>query len=186
VVDTETLPKNSVSELGARSKAASRALASVSTSQKNKALQMAAESVLDSAESILEGNQRDVDTARGMNIDELTIDRLQLTQERLHSMAEGLRKVTSLPDPVGQIVDGWTRPNGLRIRRVRVPLGVVAVIYENRPNVTSDTFGLCLKSGNSALLRGSSAAINSNSAIVSALQCALTQAGLASDSVLLV
>ena len=185
-MDTETLPNNSVSELGARSKAASRALASVSTSQKNRALQMAAEAVLDSAENILEANQRDVDTARGVDVDELTIDRLQLTQERLRSMAEGLKKVTSLPDPVGEIVDGWTRPNGLRIRRVRVPLGVVAVIYENRPNVTSDTFGLCLKSGNSALLRGSSAAINSNSAIVSALQCALSQAGLASDSVLLV
>ena len=184
--DIETLPMNSVSELGARSKAASRVLASVSTSQKNSALQMAADSVLDSAEGILEGNRKDVDRAREMNIDELTIDRLQLTEKRLQSMAEGLRKVTSLPDPVGEVVDDWTRPNGLKIRRVRVPLGVVVVIYENRPNVTSDTFGLCLKSGNSALLRGSSAAINSNSAIVCALQCALSQAGLPSDSVLLV
>ena len=130
--DIETLPMNSVSELGARSKAASRVLASVSTSQKNSALQMAADSVLDSAGGILEGNRKDVDRAREMNVDELTIDRLQLTEKRLQSMAEGLRKVTSLPDPVGEIVDDWTRPNGLKIRRVRVPLGVVAVIYENR------------------------------------------------------
>jgi glutamate-5-semialdehyde dehydrogenase len=101
-------------------------------------------------------------------------------------MAAGLRKVAALPDPVGEVVDGWVRPNGLRIERVRVPLGVVAIIYENRPNVTSDAFGLCLKSGNAAFLRGSSAAISSNLAIAAVLRDALTKAGLPPDALVLV
>ncbi len=101
-------------------------------------------------------------------------------------MADGLRKVAALPDPVGEIADGWTRPNGLVIERVRVPLGVVAIIYENRPNVTSDAFGLCLKSGNAAFLRGSSAAINSNVAIAAALREGVAKAGLPEDALILV
>jgi glutamate-5-semialdehyde dehydrogenase len=101
-------------------------------------------------------------------------------------MAAGLRQVASLPDPVGEVLDGWTRPNGLRIRRVRVPLGVVAIIYENRPNVTSDAAGLCLKSGNAAFLRGSSGAISSNIAIAAVLRQAAAQAGLPADAVVLV
>ena len=97
-------------------------------------------------------------------------------------MAAGLRQVAALPDPVGEIVDGWTRPNGLRIGRVRVPLGVVAIIYENRPNVTSDAAGLCLKSGNAAFLRGSSAAIESNRAIAAVLREGFAKAGLPADA----
>ena len=101
-------------------------------------------------------------------------------------MAEGLRKVAALPDPVGEVVDGWTRPNGLRIERVRVPLGVVAIVYENRPNVTSDAAGLCLKSGNAAFLRGSSGAIESNKAIAAVLREGFAKAGLPEDALVLV
>ena len=101
-------------------------------------------------------------------------------------MAEGLRKVAGLPDPVGEIADGWVRPNGLRVRRVRVPLGVVAIVYENRPNVTSDAAGLCLKSGNAAFLRGSSGAISSNIAVAGAFRDGFVKAGLPDDSVILV
>ncbi len=114
------------------------------------------------------------------------LDRLRLSEDRIGAMAGGLRQVASLPDPVGEITDGWVRPNGLRIRKVRVPLGVVAIIYESRPNVTSDAFGLCLKSGNVAFLRGSSAAIESNTAIAATLCDGLDKAGLPKDALVLV
>src|SRR5205807_6894434 len=106
------------------------------------------------------------------------VDRLRLSPARIEGMAGGLRQVAARPDPVGEVVEGWTRPNGLLIEKVRVPLGVVAIIYENRPNVTSDAFGLCLKSGNVAFLRGSSGAIRSNVAIASVLREALAKAAL--------
>ncbi|MGA8372196.1 MAG: glutamate-5-semialdehyde dehydrogenase, partial [Acidimicrobiales bacterium] len=129
-----------------------------------------------------------VDLARAAEggSDVTAIDRLRLTPERIAGMAGGLRAVAALPDPVGEVVDGWVRPNGLRITRVRVPLGVVGIIYENRPNVTSDAAGLCLKSGNAVLLRGSSSAIESNTAIVSLLRAGLAKAGLTEDAVGLV
>jgi len=114
------------------------------------------------------------------------LDRLRLTAARVEGMANGLRQVAALPDPVGEVTEGWTRPNGLRINRVRVPLGVVAIIYESRPNVTSDAFGLCLKSGNAAFLRGSSAAIESNTAIAAALREGVAKAGLPADALILV
>jgi glutamate-5-semialdehyde dehydrogenase len=114
------------------------------------------------------------------------IDRLRLSPARVEGMAHGLRTVAALADPVGEIVDGWVRPNGLRIRRVRVPLGVVGIIYENRPNVTSDAAALCLKSGNAAFLRGSSGAISSNQAIAGLLREGVTKAGLPADAVVLV
>ncbi len=114
------------------------------------------------------------------------LDRLRLSEGRIAGMAAGLRKVAFLPDPVGEVTDGWVRPNGLRITKVRVPLGVVAIIYESRPNVTSDAFGLCLKSGNVAFLRGSSAAIESNTAIASILRDGLDKAGLPQDALVLV
>lgn len=114
------------------------------------------------------------------------LDRLRLSEERITGMAAGLRQVASLPDPVGEVTEGWVRPNGLRITKVRVPLGVVAIIYESRPNVTSDAFGLCLKSGNVAFLRGSSAAIESNTAIASILRDGLDKAGLPQDALVLV
>jgi glutamate-5-semialdehyde dehydrogenase len=114
------------------------------------------------------------------------VDRLRLTSDRVAGMAAGLRQVAGLPDPLGEVVRGWVRPNGLRIRQVRVPLGVVGVIYENRPNVTSDAAGLCLKSGNAAFLRGSSGAIESNRAVARALREGVAKAGLPEDAVLLV
>jgi len=114
------------------------------------------------------------------------VDRLRLTPARIAAMAAGLRSVAALADPVGSVVAGWARPNGLRIHQVRVPLGVVAIVYENRPNVTSDAFGLCLKSGNAAFLRGSSAAITSNQAIAAVLRDALAKADLPADALVLV
>jgi glutamate-5-semialdehyde dehydrogenase len=155
----------SMEELGRRAKAASRLLATASTSAKDAALRAAAEE---------RGERATV------------VDRLRLTRARVESMAAGLRQVAGLPDPVGEVVEGWTRPNGLLIERVRVPLGVVAIIYENRPNVTSDAFGLCLKSGNVAFLRGSSAAIRSNVAIAALLREGLAKAGLPEDALVLV
>src|ERR687897_3386985 len=128
----------------------------------------------------------DVAAAEAAGVTATVVDRLRLSPARLEGMAAGLRTVAALPDPVGSVVDGWVRPNGLRIEQVRVPLGVVAIVYENRPNVTSDAFGLCLKSGNAAFLRGSSAAIRSNIAIAAVLREALGKAGLPEDALVLV
>ena len=175
-----------VAELGQRSKAASRRLATVSTEAKDGALHVAADLLVERADEILHANRADIDRAEAGGVSATVVDRLRLTTARVDGMANGLRKVAALPDPVGEVVDGWVRPNGLRIERVRVPLGVVAIIYENRPNVTSDAFGLCLKSGNAAFLRGSSGAIESNLAIAAVLRDALTKADLPADALVLV
>ena len=175
-----------VSELGRRAKAAAPRLARASTSEKNAALNAAADLLLDRTGEILAANALDLDEAAGAGMEAGPLDRLRLTDARLEGMAEGLRDVARLPDPVGEVLDGWKRPNGLQIERVRVPLGVVAIIYENRPNVTSDAAGICLKSGNVALLRGSASALRSNVAIVEVLRDAATKAGLPSDCVVLV
>src|SRR5581483_5141234 len=137
----------SVEELGRRAKAASRRLAGASTDEKDAALLAAADLLLERAPDLLAANAQDLDEAAAGGMEPGPLDRLRLTDARLDGMAGGLRKVAALPDPVGEVLDGWRRPNGLRIERVRVPLGVVAIIYENRPNVTSDAAGLCLKSG---------------------------------------
>jgi glutamate-5-semialdehyde dehydrogenase len=175
-----------IPELGRRVKAASRVMATASTAVKNEALSGAADLLLARADEILEANTVDLARAEAGGVASAVIDRLRLDPSRLAGMAGGLVQVASLPDPVGEILDGWTRPNGLRIRRVRVPLGVVAIIYENRPNVTSDAAGLCLKSGNAAFLRGSSGAIASNIAITAVLREAVAKAGLPADAVVLV
>ena len=172
--------------LGRRAKAASRILATASSDAKDAALLAAADLLVDRAGDILAANADDVGRAQREGITDTVVDRLRLTEDRIGAMANGLRLVTSLPDPVGEVVRGWVRPNGLRIEQVRVPLGVVGIIYENRPNVTSDAFGLCLKSGNAAFLRGSSAAITSNIAIAAVLRDALTKAGLPDDGLVLV
>src|SRR5262249_47853820 len=119
-------------------------------------------------------------------VSDTVVDRLRLSGARVEGMAHGLRLVAGLPDPVGEVTAGWVRPNGLRIQKVRVPLGVVAIIYENRPNVTSDAFALCLKAGNAAFLRGSSGAIRSNMAIAGVLREALAKSGLPEDALILV
>jgi glutamate-5-semialdehyde dehydrogenase len=172
--------------LGRRAKAASRVVATASTDAKDTALLAAADLLVDRAADIVAANGDDVARALDSGITETVVDRLRLTEARVGAMANGLRLVAGLPDPVGEVVRGWVRPNGLRIEQVRVPLGVVAIIYENRPNVTSDAFGLCLKSGNVAFLRGSSAAISSNVAIASVLRDALVKAGLPEDGLVLV
>jgi len=161
-------------------------LATASTEAKDAALLAAADLLLDRHAEILAANAEDVAAAEAAGERSTVVDRLRLSDARLQSMAAGLRQVAGLADPVGEVTDGWVRPNGLQVQRVRVPLGVVAIIYENRPNVTSDAFGLCLKAGNAAFLRGSSGAIRSNIAIASALREGLAKAGLPHDSLVLV
>lgn len=175
-----------IPELGRRAKAASRVLATSSTAAKNAALLSAADLLLARADDVLEANAADVRRAEEQGVSPTVVDRLRLNRTRIEGMAGGLLQVAQLPDPVGEILDGWTRPNGLRIHRVRVPLGVVAIIYENRPNVTSDAAGLCLKSGNAAFLRGSSGAITSNIAIAAILREAIAKTGLPADALVLV
>jgi len=176
----------SVAELGRRAKAAARHLARASSAEKDAGLLAAADLLVARTAEILRANASDVTRAGEEGVSTTVIDRLRLSPERVEAMAGGLRQVASLPDPVGEVLDGWVRPNGLRIQRVRVPLGVVAIIYENRPNVTSDAAALCVKSGNAAFLRGSSGAIDSNTAIAAVLREGMAKAGLPDDSVVLV
>ena len=175
-----------VRDLGPRARAAAARLAAASTADKNTALLTAADLMLARSAELLAANRIDVDAAEADGMEPGPLDRLRLTEARLAGMADGLRDVAALPDPVGEVLEGWRRPNGIQIEKVRVPLGVVAIIYENRPNVTSDAAGICLKSGNAALLRGSASALNSNRAIVDVLRDAATKAGLPADCVLLV
>jgi glutamate-5-semialdehyde dehydrogenase len=175
-----------VPELGRRAKAAAAVLASASTAEKDTALLAAADLLVERAADLLEANRVDVDAAEGAGMEPGPLDRLRLTDARIAGMADGLRAVAALPDPIGEVLDGWRRPNGLRIEQRRVPLGVVAIIYENRPNVTSDAAGICLKSGNAAILRGSASALRSNQGIAEVLRDGLTKAGLPADAVLLV
>ncbi|MGB6056832.1 MAG: glutamate-5-semialdehyde dehydrogenase [Microthrixaceae bacterium] len=175
-----------IPDLARRAKAASRVLATASTTQKNDALLRAADLLEERSDDILKANSVDVATAEAAGTAPGLVDRLRLDAGRITGMADGLRQVAGLADPVGEVLDGWVRPNGLKISRVRVPLGVVAIIYESRPNVTSDAAGLCLKSGNAAFLRGSSTAINSNLAIAEVLREAVASAGLPEDSIVLV
>ncbi len=175
-----------IPELAARAKAASRSLATASTTQKNEALRTAAGLLEKRSGDLVVANRVDVDSAEANGIAPGLVDRLRLTDQRVSAMADGLRQVAALADPIGEVLDGWVRPNGLRISRVRVPLGVVAIIYESRPNVTSDAAGLCLKSGNAAFLRGSGSAINSNLAIGEVLREAVTKADLPADAVVVV
>jgi glutamate-5-semialdehyde dehydrogenase len=151
-------------ELGSRARAASRVLAQAPTAAKDAALLAAADLLVERTDDVLAANALDVERVTSVGASATIVDRLRLTPARIEGMAGGLRKIVSLSDPVGEIVGGWVRPNGLRIRQVRVPLGVVGIIYENRPNVTSDAAALCVKSGNAAFLRGSSGAITSNQA----------------------
>ena len=176
-----------IAELGQRARVASRTLARIGTLAKDEALHAAADLLVARGPEVLAANADDVargDRAAGET--PTVIDRLRLDERKIDAMAGGLRQVAGLADPVGEITRGWVRPNGLRINRVRVPLGVVAIIYENRPNVTSDAFGLCLKSGNAAFLRGSSGAISSNIAIAAVLRDALDKVGLPPDAMILV
>lgn len=173
-------------QLGMRAKEASRVLATAPTAAKDAALLAGAALLEAGTDRVLDANAADVTRAEAEGVSSTVVDRLRLSPSRVSAMAHGLRQVAARPDPVGEVVDGWVRPNGLEIRQVRVPLGVVAIIYENRPNVTSDAAGLCLKSGNAALLRGSSGAIRSNMAIAELLREAYQKAGLPADALVLV
>ncbi|MXW97584.1 MAG: glutamate-5-semialdehyde dehydrogenase [Acidimicrobiaceae bacterium] len=186
---TESVPEpepTPVAELAARAKAASRAMAAASTAVKDAALHAAADLLVTRADQICAANAIDVERAIAGGTPAPLVDRLRLSIDRIDAMAGGLRQIAARPDPVGEVADGWVRPNGLRIERLRVPLGVVAIIYESRPNVTSDAAGLCLKSGNAAFLRGSSSAIQSNLAIAAAIREAIASAGLPADGLVLV
>jgi len=176
----------SIAALGRRARLASRRLASASAAEKDAALLTAADLLVERTPEILAANTADTERASADGMEPGPLDRLRLTATRIAGMADGLRKVAALPDPVGELLDGGVRPNGLEIQRVRVPLGVVAIIYENRPNVTSDAASLCLKSGNAALLRGSGSALRSNVAIAGVLREALQKTGLPEDGVVLV
>ena len=175
-----------IAELGARARASAAAIGGSSTAQKDEALSAASELLITRAGDLLDANHQDLAAAELRGESATVIDRLRLTPAKIEAMASGLRQVAGLADPVGEVVAGWVRPNGLSIQQVRVPLGVVAIIYENRPNVTSDAFGLCLKSGNVAFLRGSSGAIRSNLAIAAVLREALLKAGLPADGLVMV
>ena len=175
-----------LADLGRRAKTASRLLASVASSAKDEALGLAADRLTARSDELLSANVTDVARAEKAGESATIVDRLRLSEARVAQMAGGLRSVAALPDPVGEVVEGSVRPNGLRVERVRVPLGVVGVIYENRPNVTADAAALCLKSGNAALLRGSAGALDSNRVIASSMREAIEKAGLPADAVLLV
>lgn len=162
---------------------ASYALANADTTVKNKALSYIADDLLAHAGDIMDANAADVAAAREKGMSDAMIDRLTLTQDRIQGMAEGVRQVIALPDPVGQTLSSWDRPNGLHIDKVTVPLGVIAIIFESRPNVTVDAAVLCLKSGNATVLRGGSEAICSNVALAGVIRHAIARAGLPSDAV---
>jgi len=167
-----------IGELGRSAKQASRELARSSSAERDEAVLRAADLIEQEADRILEVNAEEVGRFAGSGGDATALDRLRLDAARVAGMAGGLRQVAALADPVGEVVEGWVRPNGLRISRVRVPLGVVGIVYENRPNVTSDAAGLCLKSGNAVLLRGSSSAVATNAVITDLLRQGLEKAGL--------
>ena len=175
-----------LARLGVRARAAVKSISTASSAARDQALYVAADLLQANSAALLGANRSDLERARAEGLGDAALDRLELDEGRIESMAAGLRGGAALADPVGEVVDGWGRPKRLRVQRVRVPLGVVGIIYETRPNVTSDAAGLCLKSGNVAFLRGSSSAIESNRAVVAILREALTKAGLAEDGVLLV
>jgi glutamate-5-semialdehyde dehydrogenase len=172
---------NGIDEIGKRARIAAAALALVDADTKDRALNAMADALVARTDEILKANKEDLANADGVT--GALIDRLTLTPKRIEDMAQGLRDLTSLPDPVGEVIDSWVRPNGLQISKVRVPLGVVGIIYEARPNVTVDAAGICLKSGNASLLRGSSTAIASNKVLARIIDEAGVAAGLPKDCV---
>jgi glutamate-5-semialdehyde dehydrogenase len=172
--------------MGERARAASRGLAKASAGAKNRALEAAAHALVDREKAILAANAKDVKAARSEGRDDAFIDRLALTAKAVEAMAEGLREVAKLPDPVGEVTELRFRPSGIQVGRMRVPLGVIAIIYESRPNVTADAGALCLKSGNACILRGGSESLHSNQAIAACLALGLKAAGLPEEAIQLV
>ena len=177
---------SSLISLGKKAKEASYILGNLSSKDKNHALYAMADSLIENSEVIIEANKKDLEASRAKGTSESMLDRLALNATRIEGMANGLRQVAALEDPVGEVLGMWTRPNGLQIGKKRVPMGVIGIIYEARPNVTSDAAGLCFKSGNAVILRGGSEAINSNKAVTRALREGLKSVGLVEDAVQLV
>ena len=170
-------------DMGERAQRARTFAGKLGPEEKNKALLQVASALTGRAEEILKENEKDLAAGRANGMHEGLLDRLQLNGKRIEAMAEGIRQVAALEDPVGEILDTFTRPNGLLIRKVRVPLGVIGIIYESRPNVTADAFSLCFKAGNATILKGGSDAIRSNLAITAIIREALARAGLSPDCV---
>jgi glutamate-5-semialdehyde dehydrogenase len=175
--------KEYMTEVGRRARASSRVLAKTSTGPKNKALLAMADILEQSQSSLLQANEKDLQAGRAQGLDEALLDRLTLNEQRIAGMAEGLRQIAALPDPVGEVSGLNYRPSGIQVGKMRVPLGVIGIIYESRPNVTADAAGLCLKSGNAAILRGGSEAQHSNQAIAACIHAGLEKAQLPTTSV---
>jgi glutamate-5-semialdehyde dehydrogenase len=173
----------SVAEAARRARTAANALVTATRAVKDRALLAMADALVAGTAEVLQGNDADVAAARAAGTAAALVDRLALSPDRIAGMADGLRQTAALPDPVGEVVRGSTLPNGLELRQVRVPFGVVGIVYEARPNVTADAAGLCLKSGNAVLLRGSSSAAQSNAAIVAVLRAAASSVGLPADAI---
>ena len=178
--------KDKITKMGSNALTASRALVNLTTDQKNKILLAMADGILSDADQIISANAIDLDNAVNNNLTNSMIDRLRLDQKRIEAIADGIRQVATLPDPVGEIMDEWERPNGIKIKQIRVPIGIIGIIYESRPNVTSDAAVLCLKTGNATILRGGKESINSNIAISDSLQNAGEKAGLPENSIQLI
>ncbi len=180
--DTDTLARD-VTKTAANARAASHALAMVDSDVKNRALHAMAHAILDARKKIVAANEKDVAAATVSGTGKALIDRLMLNDERVEAMAKGLQDIAHLEDPTGEIMREWTRPNGMRVRQIRVPLGVIGMIYEARPNVTAEAAGLCLKSGNAVILRGGSEAAHSNKILVELISKAAEKAGIPMDAI---
>jgi glutamate-5-semialdehyde dehydrogenase len=167
-----------LSKIGENARRAAKSLALASTETKNAALMAMAHAIREAGKDILAANARDLEAAKGKDLKPSFVDRLTLTPQRIEAMAIGLEEIAALPDPVGKVMERWTRPNGMEISRIAVPIGVIGIIYESRPNVTADAGALCLKSGNAVILRGGSDSLQSSMAIAACLQQDLKTAGL--------
>ena len=181
-----TTIKEQVHELGRKALDASRKLALLTTEQKNDVLHAMANELVANEQAILEANAKDIAAGEAKGLSSAMLDRLRLDSKRVAAIADGIRQVASLPDPVGEILEEWERPNGMRIQKKRVPIGVIGIIYESRPNVTSDAAVLCLKASNATILRGGSEAFHSNTAITRALQEGGMRSGLPEHSIQLI
>ena len=173
-------------QLGMAAKAAEPQLVKLSTEEKNKALLVVAEGLVKDADKILQANAIDIENGKANNMPAGLLDRLLLTKERIEAMAEGLKQIVDLEDPIGEVLETFERPNGLKVVQKRVPLGVIGIIYEARPNVTADAFGLCFKTGNVVILKGGKDALHSNLSITESIRCALKSVNITEDAIQLI
>ncbi|HCN76302.1 MAG TPA: glutamate-5-semialdehyde dehydrogenase [Verrucomicrobiales bacterium] len=183
---TDSEIQQAILDMGRRARAAAHELVKLTTAKKNAILLKMADEIEAREAGILAANEKDLERACANGLGSAMVDRLTLNPKRLKAIADAVREVAALPDPVGELLSEWTRPNGIRIRKVRVPIGVIGIIFESRPNVTSDAASLCFKTGNATLLRGGSEAIDSNIALAAALQAGGERAGLPKDSIQLI